>query len=225
MSSVNRGPAEQNALTSDATTAWKRLSGRIIWVDLIISMLSVLPAVVAILLFGVDASGQMWPLIGLAAFGVLGAIFDVVRWIFTRFRVTPSHVELATGVVMRRHRSIQRDRIRSVDVEAKLRHRIARMRVVNIGAGQQAAAGESALALDALSADDARALQNELLSRVPSAEDSGLLHEPGPDVSSAGGDSVPDTGADDDGRRTAATETGEPLRVFARFEPSWVIFN
>lgn len=209
--------------TSDPATAWKRLSVRIIWVDLIISTLSILPAAVAIVLFGVDASGQMWPLVGLAAFGVLGAIVDVVRWIFTRFRVTRSHVELATGVVMRRHRSIQRDRIRSVDVEAKLRHRIARMRVVNIGAGQQAAAGESALTLDALSAEDARVLQHQLLSRVEPAEDSCVLNEAESDAGIAGED--PGTDADTDVRRAAAPETGEPVRVFARFEPSWFIFN
>src|SRR5690625_4160656 len=147
-----------------STTAWQRLSARIIWVDLVISILSVLPAVVAIWVFDVDATGgQIWPLVGLAAFGLIGAIFDVLRWIFTRFRITARHVELKTGVVMRQHRSIQRDRIRSVDVEAKLRHRLASMRVVNIGAGQQTAAGESALSLDALSTDDALALQNSLL--------------------------------------------------------------
>lgn len=226
MSVAAGGSAGQQASTIvPTTTAWQRLSTRIIWVDLVISVLSILPAVVAIWVFGVDASGgQVWPLIGLAVFGVLGSILDVMRWIFTGFRITLTHVELKTGVVWRQHRSIQRDRIRSVDVEARLRHRLARMRVVNIGAGQQAAAGESALSLNALSADDARALQNELLIDAavpakepgvsPQAEGSGLTPE---------GDSPAEINSDDD--RPAEPGTAEPVRVFARFEPTWFIYN
>ncbi|NEC21763.1 PH domain-containing protein, partial [Streptomyces parvus] len=77
---------------------------------------------------------------------------------FTRYRITASHVELRTGVLVRVRRSIQRDRIRSVDIEAKPRHRLAGLRVVKIGAGQQAAAGDSALSLDAVDTAAARAL-------------------------------------------------------------------
>ncbi|HIY65230.1 MAG TPA: PH domain-containing protein [Candidatus Agrococcus pullicola] len=202
---------------SSERASWLRLSPRIIWVDLAISILASLPALVAIWLFDVDSGGQIWPLIGLAIFGVVGAIFDVVRWVFTRYRITATHVELKTGVVLRRHRVIQRDRIRTVDIEAKLRHRVAKMRVVNIGAGQQAAAGESALALDALSADDARALQTELLTDVNDAND----------VDTPSGETGPeqeDQPADGSGA-PIGPEHGEPIRVFARFRPSWFVFN
>lgn len=228
MSAASQRPADPQTTTNSptATTAWQRLSARIIWVDLVISILSILPAAVAIAVFDVDATGgQIWPLVGLAAFGVLGAILDVLRWIFTRFRVTPRHVELKTGVILRRHRSIQRDRIRSVDVEAKLRHRLARMRVVTIGAGQQAAAGESALSLDALSAEDARALQSDLLDgatesipphRLPvTTEDDERAAQHGQGA---------EAGAEGVGGQPAMT-TGEPIRVFARFEPSWFVYN
>src|SRR5690625_3698677 len=103
---------------------WQRLSGRIIWVDLVQIIVTQLPLLVAILIM--DSSpelGQLWPLIGLAVFGLLGAVYDAIRWIVTRYRVTPSYVEVKTGVLFRRRRSIQRDRIRSIDTEAKLRHR------------------------------------------------------------------------------------------------------
>lgn len=234
MSATARGPVgrqsedQQLSKTPSATTeTWQRLSTRIIWVDLAISMLSILPVLVAIRVFGVDASGgQAWPLIGIAVLGVLGAILDVVRWIFTRFRVTPTYVELKTGVLLRKHRSIRRDRIRSVDVEARLRHRAARMRVVSIGAGQQTAAGEAALALDALSADDAVALQEELLrgTAVPTG-DPGISLETErnghPTQEGLPAEATPDG----DDHLPATPETGEPIRVFARFEPSWFIFN
>lgn len=182
------------------TAEWQRLSPRIIWVDLVISVLALLPALVAILVFDVETdAGQLWPLIGLAAFGVLGALADIVRWAVTRFRVSPRHVELKTGLFVRKYRSVQRDRIRSVDIEAKLRHRVARLRVVAIGAGQQSAAGESAFSLDALGREEALELQQRLLNDAPMAATA---------------------------ENQAPAVAGEaPRRVLARFEPSWFIYN
>lgn len=80
-------------------------------------------------------TSALWPVIGIAAFGVIGAVTDAWRWVFTRYRVTNSHVERRTGVVVRSYRSVQRGRIRTVDIDAKLRHRLAGLRVGNIGAG------------------------------------------------------------------------------------------
>ncbi|WP_102159616.1 PH domain-containing protein [Zhihengliuella halotolerans] len=192
---------------------WQRLSARMIWVDLIQSLLSLLPAVVAIWVVGVDPNGgQIWPLIGLAAVGVWGAVADALRWIFTSYRVTATHVEAKSGIFRRVHRSIQRDRLRSVDIEAKLRHRLSGLRVVNIGAGQQSADGDSAFALDSLSVDDARALQSGLMH----ATDTPVSH----DDESAAGD-------DPSAAETQAVGPGQsvPSRVFARFEPRWVVHN
>ncbi|TDC47751.1 hypothetical protein E1281_25775 [Actinomadura sp. KC345] len=182
---------------------WQRLHPRVIWVDLARSVLSLLPAVAAIWLFGVDpGAGQLWPLIGVAAFGVIGAAGDAVRWTFTRYRITPSHVELKTGVMVRAHRSIQRDRIRSVDVEARLRHRFAGLRVVKIGAGQQSSAGESALALDAVSVTGAEALHQLLL-----------------------GHAVPEPRETAEPESETAAPTDEQAEVYARFQPRWFIYN
>lgn len=186
---------------------WLRLSIRVIWVDLAVAVLSLTPLVAAIGVAGIDpGSGQLWPLFGIAVFGVLGAVADAARWIFTRYRVTDSHVELKTGVLVRTHRSVQRDRIRSVDVEARLRHRLAGLRVVNVGAGQQSAA-ETALPLDALPADDARALRSLLLGGISAAAPD--ADDPVHDDLSPGRDSAP-----------------EPkTEVLARFQPGWVIYN
>ncbi|OUZ09130.1 hypothetical protein BHE97_11575 [Aeromicrobium sp. PE09-221] len=184
---------------SEHAGRWEQLSVRMVLVDLTQSLLATLPAVVAVGLTGAGR-GQIWPLIGLAAFGIIGAIADAWRWVFTRYRISPAHVELKSGVFVRRHRSIRRDRIRSVDVEARLRHRLGGLRVVKIGAGQQASDGESALELDALSAADARVLQDRLLDPRDTAIGDPVPSEVGP-------------GRD------------EPLRVFARFDPRWVICN
>ncbi|WP_205618350.1 PH domain-containing protein [Corynebacterium sputi] len=150
---------------------WSRLSSRIIWVDLVITALSLIPMLIAL---AIDTSATLWPLIGIAAFGILSAVLDAVRWVFTFYRITDSHIELRTGVLFRQHRSIPLDRIRSVDIEARLRHRLSGLRMINIGAGQQSTAGETAFTLDALSGDDAVALQQGLLSETPPDND-GIL--------------------------------------------------
>lgn len=194
-----------------SATQWQRLSGRIIWVDLAQIVVTQLPLVVAVLLMNrTAAAGQLWPLIGLAALGLIGAVFDAVRWLVTRYRVTPSYVELKTGVVFRRHRSIQRDRIRSIDTEAKLRHRVAGLRVVTIGAGQQSTAGEAALDLDALVAADAQTLRQRLLTTE-------LQHTIADDAEASR--------AVDTHDEAAGIDRDAPLQVFARFRPGWVVYN
>ncbi|WP_291478751.1 PH domain-containing protein [Corynebacterium sp.] len=158
---------------------WSRLSIRVIWVDLALTVLSLVPALVALGLTAADLTGStVWPLVGIAVVGVVGSVGDAVRWLFTRYRVTDTHIELRTGVVVRQHRSLRRERVRSVDIEARLRHRLARLRTVEVGAGQQAAAGESALTLDALSHADALALRRVLLGAdsTPDTGESSPLH-------------------------------------------------
>lgn len=183
---------------------WRRLNVRVIWVDLAISVSSVLPSVIAVAIVGVQPSlSTLWPLALVALFGVAGAVADTVRWAFTRYRVTDTEIERQTGVLVRRHRSVRCERIRSVDTHAKLRHRVAGLRVVTIGAGQQAGAGEAALFLDALSKDDAAQLRWELLEGPHRADDEGL---PAGAIAST----------------QHAERDGE---VFATLRPWWVFYN
>lgn len=228
---------------------WQRLHVRVTWVDLARSVLSLLPAALSVWVLGIDpGSGGTWPLFGIAAAGLIGGAADALRWTFTRYRITPTHVELRTGVFRRVHRSIRRDRIRSVDTAARLRHRLAGLRVVKIGAGQQAASGESALALDAVSRADARALRRLLLPPAPAvpapreAPESALREAPAPDTPRR---ATPAPSEAPDPRETheaplaqsgshapsgspaplAAFDSPAPLAVFARFEPRWVVYN
>ncbi|MGO1544517.1 MAG: PH domain-containing protein [Gulosibacter sp.] len=183
-----------------SSVEWQRLSSRIIWVDLAQTVLSIAPIVIALLVFRLEfGANQLWPLVGIAIFGVFAAVADAVRWLVTSYRVTDTHVEGRTGLFTRVTRSIRRDRIRSVDIEAKLRHRITGLRVVKIGAGQQAAAGESALSMDALRSADAKQLQGLLLN---------------PDTQERIASELEDDAT-----------ASEPIRSFAHFKPSWVIYN
>jgi putative membrane protein len=147
---------------------WRRLDSRMIWVDAVQTLLSLTPAALAVGVFGVrPGEGGLAPVVVVAVVGVGGAVRNLLRWAKTRYRITDEYAELRTGLIARSHRSIRRDRIRSVEATAKLRHRLAGLRLVTIGAGQQRAAGEAALSLDAVSRDVAEWLHRELLAGAP----------------------------------------------------------
>lgn len=192
-----------------AAPAWSRLSSRVIWVDLARTVLSLIPGVIALALSqGASSSGAVWPLVAIAVFGVLGASGDAVRWLFTHYRVSDSQIELRTGVILKQHRSLRLERIRSVDIEAKLHHRLSGLRMVRIGAGQQSASGEAAFTLDALSREDALELQSSLLE---------VRHNSIPTVPEG-----PEAMCAPESDRTASAA---PHRVLATFRPGWVVYN
>ncbi|GAB3437980.1 PH domain-containing protein [Actinophytocola sediminis] len=150
--------------TSKPGEAEQLLDARVIWVDLVRMLLSLVPLAVTTVVAGGAVDGSvLWPAAIIGVAGVAAAISDVLRWAKTRYRITDELVEVRTGLVVRTHRSIRRDRIRSVDTTAKLRHRLAGLRIVEIRAGDRTAGGKSAsLRLDAVSASTAARLQAEL---------------------------------------------------------------
>jgi putative membrane protein len=208
------GPPE---VPAEDPTPWSRLDRRVIAVDAV--------QVLASLAFGLLAgrvlpeSGGMFPVATVVAVGVVTALADAYRWVVTWYRVTPEHVERRRGVLVRSHRSVRRDRIRSVDVHAKLRHRIAGLRVVRIGAGQQAAAGESAFDLDAVSVAQAEVLRNLLLERrgVVAAESVEPVSIETESVEAGPGDTVASA--------TPLAHDLAPVEVLARLQPRWVLYN
>ncbi|MCK1796610.1 PH domain-containing protein [Streptomyces sp. XM4193] len=148
---------------------WLRLDKRVVWVNALQLLLSQLPAIVALFVVGANP-GTVWPLAIIAGWGVVRSTADLVRWLRTRYRITEAYVERRTGLFVREFRSVRRDRIRSVDADAKLLQRAARLRRVTIGAGQANTAGESALTLNAVSLTEARALRHQLLGAAEGAD-------------------------------------------------------
>lgn len=208
MSEASAAPGGPDTGSEPHPTAedWQRLSGRVIWVDLARSLLSLAPSAVAIWVFGVEPTASvLWPLLIIAVIGVTSALADVVRWVFTRYRVTPTEVRRRTGLLVRRDRSVRRNRIRSVDTHARLRHRLTGLRVVEIGAGQSTSAGESAFSLDALTRSDAEALRR-LLQRDRTTSPA----------------RAPATATQPDAEQTEPDET---VDVLATLRPWWVVYN
>jgi putative membrane protein len=126
------------------------------------------------------ASGTSWP-VALAwvvpgAALVVGAVvlLEVVRLRTTSYRVTESRVEMHTGVLFKRRRSLARERIRSVDLAANPLERVFGLTKVKVGTGETGSGSgsttEQTLTLDSVHKTEADRLRLELLRRGAAAE-------------------------------------------------------
>lgn len=202
--------------------AWRRLSTRVIWVDGARAVVAVVPLVVSSVVFRADpAPGLRFVLIGIAVSGVVSAVGNTARWLRSRYRVTAEHVELISGWAVRNHRSVRRERIRSVDVSAKLHHRLGGLRVVSIRAAGDGSGGEATFALDALSVDDARELRRLVTAASGPSVPSGawVSSEVGVPVEGEPEGSTPEGSAPVD------EAPGVDGPVLARFRWGWVPWN
>jgi putative membrane protein len=105
-----------------------------------------------------------------------GSAVDHIRWRRTRYRLTPGRFELRSGVLVSKHRSLQRDRIRTVDITADPLLRAFGLVAVRIGTGEQSGADEGSVVLRPVPAEVGDALRRELLDRAhpPAATDGAL---------------------------------------------------
>ncbi|EHR60703.1 PH domain-containing protein [Saccharomonospora cyanea] len=153
---------------------WKRLDRRTVTVT---ALRSLGVAVAA----GVPGSfwlSKVFPLWAVLAIVVAAAIVfvgvgtavDRVRWSRTRYRVLPDRFELRKGIVVRSRRSLQRDRIRTVDITASPLLRLFRLVHVKVGTGEQTSGDSSSLSLNPVSRADAEWLRTTLLDRAGTRE-------------------------------------------------------
>jgi putative membrane protein len=191
---------------------WRRLDARMIAVDVTRLAGSLVPLGVAVVLRNADAGAVASTLTTLALIGVVSALFDLLRWATTWYRITGDRVEIRTGLVTRRHRSIPRDRIRRVDATAKLLHRAFSLEVVTIATGEQGGSSDDELKLDAVTSPDAAALRDRLLTRRSDSPRTAMTDSPGrPDSN----DAPPDT----------EVGSGEAGDVLAKLNWRWAPYD
>ncbi|MGW7199806.1 PH domain-containing protein [Streptomyces chryseus] len=106
-----------------------------------------------------------WVLGGAALLIAGGSALDVVRWRRTKYRVGAERVELRTGLLLVKRRSLARERIRSVDLTANVLLRVLGLVKVRIGTGENTGGAESTLALDPVTREEGERLRRELLDR------------------------------------------------------------
>jgi putative membrane protein len=141
-------------------TDWRRLSIRMLAVHPVTEFVRALPAVIALLLVGSQREGGWWyGLVGVVAPVLLG----LVRWATTRYRITPTQIEVRRGLLGRSVLTVPRDRVRSVDLTSNVMHRLLGLTRIAIGTGQVDRKKDSGLMLDGLGKSDALRLREELL--------------------------------------------------------------
>ncbi|MEV7384005.1 PH domain-containing protein [Streptomyces lydicus] len=119
-----------------------------------------LPVVLGVFVLGREGE-KPWGLIGFA----LALVVGLGRYFTTTYRVTAYHVQVRRGLLRREVLSVPRDRIRSVDVSARVLQRVLGLRRLAIGTGRSNRHGDG-LVLDALGIAAAEQLRNELLHRT-----------------------------------------------------------
>ncbi|MGW5419110.1 PH domain-containing protein [Streptomyces sp. NPDC003943] len=97
-----------------------------------------------------------------------GSLAEGVRLRRTRYRVGADRVDLHTGLLVVKRRSLARDRIRSVDLTANPLERLLGLVKVRIGTGEHTD-GESTLELDLVSRAEGEHLRRTLLARPAGA--------------------------------------------------------
>ncbi len=144
------------------TPEWQRLDPRLLVIGPLRALRQFLvPAVVAI--FGVSTSGGLrwwWSL----PIVLVPLLIGLLPWLTTRYRITGTRLERRSGWLNKQEVTAPLDRVRSVDLESSLLHRILGVTTVSIGTGVD----ETRIKLDAIANDDAAGLRRVLLAeRAP----------------------------------------------------------
>jgi putative membrane protein len=141
-------------------SGWRRLDARMLLIHPLETLVRLLPALLAIFIarLGSD-SNDRWELLALPVI----VAFGVLRWLTTRYRVADGQIALRRGLVNKQTTTARLDKVRTVDLTAKLHHRVLGLAKVEIstGGGQR-----DRLVLDSLLVDEGRRLRAELLHSI-----------------------------------------------------------
>ena len=193
---------------------WSRLSPRKLLLDPVKAIgQAVVPVVVA--LVGISQSDtRFWWLI-LPVVVIAPLVFGALPWLTTHYRLTDSQIQVRSGVLNKTTSTAPLDRVRSVDLEASLLHRVLGVQKVQVGTGVD----DDRITLDALAAADAQALRTTLLGRRA------LVEQPAEVPHDLSGDLSRDVPGDVSGHRVPNPRPRHPAAaVLARIDWSWLRF-
>lgn len=151
----------------DPEQEWRRLAPRTLLAGAVVLCgVAAGPALPAFLsLFsGSPHAWSAWVLTGAVLLVGGGSLADWVRLRRTRYRVEADRVDLHTGLLVVKRRSLARDRIRSVDLTADPLQRLLGLVKVRIGTGEHHD-HESTLKLDLVTRAEGEHLRRTLLAR------------------------------------------------------------
>lgn len=146
---------------SDPEAPWERLSWRMLLVDPLGSLTRLAPLFLISLWLGSNRSNYWFEIIIIS----LVVLAGVLRWLSTSYQVGQTHIILKKGFFSRQVVTVARNRIRSVDTESDLFHRVMRVSIVEVGTGRSDAgkSGAERFRLNAIDTALVEPLRDELL--------------------------------------------------------------
>jgi len=168
---AERSDEEQRRYVTAPRTeiAWQRLSPRMLLIHPVHELLRELPLLIGGLVLGSTTGNQSWTVAVLA----LSVVVGVARWFTTSYRIEADpesgQVQLRAGLLHRKVLSVPRNRIRSVQTDARLLHRLFGLAVLRVSTGQEARGehGSGAFELDAVRVEEVPRLRAILLAASP----------------------------------------------------------
>lgn len=140
-----------------AGEAWHRLDKKMMLLTPV-RILAGLAVPIVLIFFGSGQGGGTFAIIMIAAAALLAAAGGIWTWLATRYRITDQQLQVHTGLVSRKVVTVRLNRIRSVDLESTIGHRILGLSKVEVGT-----ADEAGTTLDALTRGDAERMRTHLL--------------------------------------------------------------
>lgn len=151
--------------STQGSEQWQRLSPRMLLVHPLHEVLRELPLLIAVVVFGSATDNRAWVL---AVVGAIAAV-GVTRWFTTTYRIEPDpeagRVQLRTGLLRRKVLSVPRNRIRSVETDARLLHRLLGLTVLRVSTGQQGT-GDTMFELNAVDSSQVPRMRAALLAHT-----------------------------------------------------------
>lgn len=146
----------------DPEAPWERLSWRMLLVDPLGSLTRLLPLFLISLWLGSNRSNYWFELTIIS----LVVLAGLLRWLSTSYQVGRTHIILKKGFFSRQVVTVARNRIRSVDTESDLFHRVMRVSIVEVGTGRSDAGKSDAerFRLNAIDTALVEPLRDELLA-------------------------------------------------------------
>lgn len=116
-------------------------------------------------LFGLGSQDPLWILLALPVVVVGVVLLGFIPWFTTFYRVSDTQLEVRRGLLNRTRLTAPLDRVRSVDLQAPLLHRVLGLSKVEVGTGVD----DTRIELDSLSTTAAEQLRHYLLERSRAA--------------------------------------------------------
>lgn len=206
---------------------WQRLDGRMLLIGPLSSLRQfAIPVIVG--LVGISSSQGEFPPVIATALVIGPVLLGFVPWLTTRYRITPTQFQQKRGLLNKEQLTAPLDRVRSVDLEASLLHRVLGVAKVQVGTGVD----ETRIELNALSTAQAEELRGFLLARgwaadVADCDQSATNPAPGlPIVTNRQHPEPPEPGqappAETQGTPARRTQSQPAAQVLATIDWSWL---